>query len=155
MPNVCDDGRVRGAFILPVPGGGDARFWPYAGGGSRATLTRAINIIQSRIYRTSSSCNTYFSHLPGSLRFDDIWTDPDFWLYWDPRGNPGFYGATSGKNTTVSQFALAKGTWVTVATIVHEMAHIGGAPGAPSMAAENALPKCGLAGLVDPGRRHG
>jgi hypothetical protein len=149
MPSVNDDGTIHASFIE-----GGIRFWPYDGGASRATLKRAINIIQKNIFGKNVSCNSYFSHLPGGRSFDDIWRDPAFWINWDNRPNPGFYGATSSANPTeitISQFALNKGAWVTVATIVHEMAHVNGAPGGSSTAAEDSLPRCGLKGLVDPG----
>jgi hypothetical protein len=148
MPNVNDDGTLHASFIED-----GIRFWPYDGGASRATLKRAINIIQKNIFRKSSSCNSYFSHLPGGRSFDDIWSDPAFWINWDNRPDPGFYGATSTANPmeiTISGYALNKGAWVTAATIVHEMAHVNGAPGGSSTAAEDAMTPCGLKGLVDP-----
>jgi len=40
---------------------------------------------------------------------------------------------------------------IVAATIVHEFAHVGGAPGWPSPAAERALPKCGFGPQYDPG----
>jgi hypothetical protein len=153
MPSVNDDGRLHASFIESSVGE-DFLFWPYSGGAPRATLTRAMAIIQKNIFGKINSCNSYFANLPGGSTFDALWSDPNLWLNWDPRPNPGFYGATAGsrrKEITISNFALNRGTWVTVATIVHEMAHVNGAPGAPSMAAENALTPCGLKGLVDRG----
>lgn len=152
MPSVNDDGRIHASFIEAF-GADHIRWWPYSGGAPRATLTKAMAIIQKNIFGKINSCNTYFSHLPRGLSFDTLWSDPALWINWDPRPNPGFYGATAGsrpQEITISNFTLNKGVWVTVATIVHEMAHVNGAGGPPSMAAENALPPCGLKGLVDP-----
>lgn len=153
MPSVNDDGRLHASFIENLDNGDQVLFWPYSGGAPRATLTRAMSIIQKNIFGKINSCNSYFNHLPGGRSFDNLWSDANFWINWDPRPNPGFYGATSGARAlqiTVSNYALNRGTWVTVATIVHEMAHVNGAPGGLSMAAENALAPCGLKGLVDP-----
>jgi hypothetical protein len=40
---------------------------------------------------------------------------------------------------------------IVAATLVHEFAHIGGAPGWPSPAAEKSLPKCGFGLQYEPG----
>jgi hypothetical protein len=112
-----------------------------------------MDIIQKRI-RNMSSCNSYFSHLPGHRSFKDVWDDPGIWIHWDPRPNPGFYAATTREfpvaDITISNFALNKNEWVTAATLVHELAHVDGALGGHSTAAEDALKHCGLSGLVDP-----
>lgn len=148
MVQVSDPGTSRGSFIED-----DCRFWPYDGGAPRATLRKAMAIIQKSC-RVSSGCNSYFSHLPGRRSFREVWDDPGVWIHWDPRPDPGFYGATSHTfavaDVTISNYALNRGVWVTVATLVHELAHVNGAPGGTSRAAENALPPCGLRGLVDP-----
>ena len=152
MVLVADPGTGRGSFIRPVAGGGEARYWPFDGGGARKTLPRAIAIIEKNV-KNSSGCNNYFSHLPGHKSFKDLW-NPDVWIHWDPRADPGFYGATSHDfptaDVTISNYALNRGVWITVATLVHELAHVDLAPGAPSTAAEDALKHCGPSGLVDP-----
>jgi hypothetical protein len=154
MVTVCDPGIPRGSFARPLPGGGEARWWPFSGGTPRKTLASAMAIVQKNI-RNSSSCNNYFSRLSGTRSFKDVWDDAGVWIHWDPRGDPGFYGVTTHEfpvaDVTISNFALNKGVWVTVATLVHELAHVNGAPGGTSTAAEDALPQCGLRGLVDPG----
>jgi hypothetical protein len=168
MPNVNDDGTIHASFIESFSGPPpiEVRFWPYDGGAARKTLQRAIDIIQRNIFHKSSSCNSYFSHLPNALSFDGIWSDPAFWINWDPRPHAPFRGATATTRPleiTISQGCLVKGTWPTVATIVHEMAHLAGAfPGGfpifpltssasnPPDAAERSLLHCGLKGHFDP-----
>ncbi len=154
MVQIHDAAASRGSFIRALGGGGDARWWPYDGGGPRKTLGRALAIVQKNC-KNSSGCNSYFKHLPGGRSLKEILDDPGVWLHWDPRADPGFYGCTTTEfpvaDVTISNYALNKGVWVTVATLVHEFAHVNGAPGGSSTAAEDALPHCGLKGLVDPG----
>jgi hypothetical protein len=149
MVQVSDAGTSRGSFIQ-----NDIRFWPYNGGAPRTTLRKAMAIIQKSCL-ASGGCNSYFSHLPGGRTFKAVWEDPGVWIHWDPRPDPGFYGATSHAfsvaDVTISNFALNKGVWATVATLVHELAHVNGAPGGTSTLAEGALKPCGVGGLVDPG----
>jgi hypothetical protein len=157
MVNVNDDGRFHASFIETYPGTPfpDVRFWPYDGGGTRKTLTRAINILQKHVYKKSSSCNTYFSHLSGGRKFDDIWDDPAFFINWDPRLSVRFWGfkaTTRPMEITISQETFTKGEWFTAATIVHEMAHLAGAPGqdgSGSNAAERAKKACGFSAFFD------
>ena len=154
MVQIHDDAASRGSFIRPRPSGGEMRFWPYDGGAPRSTLGKALDILQ-RNCRNMSGCNSYFSHLPGSRSLAAILDDPGVWIHWDPRPDPGYFGATWHEfpvaDVTITNYTLNKGLWVTAATLVHEFAHVNGAPGRPSMAAENALPPCGLRGLFDPG----
>jgi hypothetical protein len=159
MPNVNDDGRTHASFIETYPGTAftEVRFWPYDGGRSRQTLRTAINIIQNNIFGKIVPCNTYFSSLPGGRTFDAVWSDPTFWIDWDPRPTANFlaFTATSRRmEVTVSERCLAQGAWVTCASIVHEMAHLNGAPGADgsgSSAAERSLLFCGLRAHFHPG----
>lgn len=162
MPHVNDDGRVHQSFILFFPGDPsvpDARFWPYDGGPIRKTLTKAINIIQKNIVGKIVTCNRYFTALPGvggpPRTFDDIWNDPLFYINFDPRPTVNFRAVSSldpahPMEITISPVAFRQSEWNVAATIVHEMAHLNGAPVAPSNAAERALPKCGLGKLFDP-----
>jgi hypothetical protein len=153
MVKVADPGSSRGSFAR-IDASGEIRWWPYDGGAARKTLAAAMDIIAKRV-KNMSGCNSYFSHLPGHRSFKDLWDDPGIWIHWDPRPDPGFYGATSHEfpvaDITISNFALSKGKWVTAATLVHELAHVDLAPGGTSTAAEDALKHCGLSGLVDPG----
>jgi hypothetical protein len=111
-------------------------------------LTRSVS-------RGQSKCNTCFKALGyriwGNGRsFDDVFDDGDIWIsyHWDT--TTGIYGFTSGKEITVSQFAIDKGVRSVAATIVHELAHVNGASGPPSIAAEATLKDCGFADQFDP-----
>src|SRR5262245_11643261 len=159
MPSVNDDGRLHASFIETFPGTKfpDVRFWPYDGGGTRKTLTKAINILQKNVYGKSSSCNTYFSHL--GKKFDDVWDDPAFFINWDPRMSVKFWAftSTSRGEITISQETFTKSEWFVAAMIVHEMAHLAGAPGqnpdgTGSLAAERALKACGFSKFFDASR---
>ena len=151
------EGNNRGSFqrTVTTPAGVtyNPRWWSYDGGKPLETLKKAMAIIQKSC-RTGSGCNSYFRRLTGRRSFKDVWDDPGVWIHWDPRGNPGFYGFTTTEfpvgDVTISNFSLNRGVWTTVATLVHELAHVNGAS-VSNMEAENALPPCGLKALFVPG----
>jgi hypothetical protein len=160
MAKVNDDGRYHASFIETYPGTPfpDVRFWPYDGGATRKTLTQAMNIIEKNVYKKSSACNSYFSHLSKGRKFDDIWSDPTFFINWDPRISVKFWAfmaTTRPMEITISQETFTKGAWFTAAMMIHEMAHLGGAPGidgSGSNAAEKALKSCGFSAFFDAAR---
>jgi hypothetical protein len=133
------------------------RFEPYPGGsGARKTLKKAMDYI--KIHTVGAhGCDGYFGKLPEGNSFTKLWNDPAFVIHWDPRNNPTyqdanhevhaypFFGITSGqkkKHITISNLCLDKGYLWVAATIVHEMAHVNGAP-VWDTSAEEALPPCG------------
>ena len=114
------------------------------------TLKRAMDIIDSRI-KGHNPCNEAFKALPGGKSFADIWKDQTVWINYDSSNKQGKYGAThrSSKNITISRYALRMGRWTVAATLVHELAHVNGAPGDDTQA-EDTLKSCLLNGLHDP-----
>jgi hypothetical protein len=116
-----------------------------------ATLQRAIKIIDTRI-KGNQPCDKAFKALPGGKSFAQIWADASVWISYDPDNSGHKYGATlrSIKEVTISQFSLKMGHWTVAATLVHELAHVNGAPGGASHAAEGTLKHCLLPGLEDP-----
>ena len=65
----------------------------------------------------------------------------------------GFYGAThsNDKDICISAWCLDNtNRWMVAATIVHEFAHIAGAPGGASHSAEKAADKCGFKPQYNP-----
>jgi len=151
MISVNDDGRTHASFSETYPGTPfpEVLFWPYDGGKPRQVLRQAIGIIQSNIVGKMTPCNTYFATLPLGKTFDEIWNE-GFWINWHPRSGEQFdaFSATSRpKEITFSNDGLSRGAWAVVASIVHEMAHLNGAPGVDgsgSNAAEQSLLHCGL-----------
>ncbi|HET6145976.1 MAG TPA: hypothetical protein VFH68_00465 [Polyangia bacterium] len=123
---------------------------PYTSLAHQTTLRGAMHIIQTRI-TTHAPCNTAFKALPGGRTLQQIWADPNIWINFDPANNAGDYAATRGNDVTITAFALNKGRWTVAATLVHELAHVGGAPGGTSPLAEQALLPCLLGDLRQPG----
>ena len=77
----------------------------------------------------------------------------DIWISYHSRTGDGFFGLTSTKRPkeiTITGDAFAGGIRVVAATIVHELAHVNGAPGAPSSMAEGSLNSCGFGDQFNP-----
>jgi hypothetical protein len=111
------------------------------------TLKRAIAIIQNRI-RGHKDCEDSFADLPGNdgsggRTFSDMWNDFTIWLNYDPDNGGSEWGWTEPdlypNDVVITQFTLRMGRWSTAGTIIHEMAHLNGAPGGDSKAAETTL----------------
>jgi hypothetical protein len=130
----------------PLPGGYE--YLPYTNSKHLATLRAAINTINHRI-NGHARCDAAFKALPGGRTFAQIWGDMSVWINFDPSQAVGSYGATRGKNITITAYALAQGHWTTAATLVHELAHVNGAPGTTHQA-EGVLRHCLLANLENP-----
>lgn len=114
-----------------------------------STLRSAISIIETKI-KNNKPCNEAFKKLPSGKTFLQIWNDPSIWISFDPTNIGGRYGATLGKkHVTLPSFSLRMGQWTTAATLVHELAHVGGAGGNDSKA-EDVLRRCLLKDLHDP-----
>ena len=118
------------------------------------TVRDALDLIKSTALG-QSKCNACFQALrngwwifaSGGRTFDDVFNDQDIWIsyHWDK--SAGFDGLTSmkkEKEITISQSAFDRGLRAVAATIVHELAHVNGAPAAPSTAAESTLQNCGF-----------
>ena len=105
-----------------------------------AEVQRAFVIIDGRI-KGHEPCNAAFKRLPNGRSFADLWNDPNIWVSYDPDGRATKYGGRLGNDITLSQYTCRMGHWTLVATLVHELAHVGGAGGkAPD--AENTLKAC-------------
>ena len=99
------------------------------------------------------SCNCAFAKLPGRRDFASVWRDPDVFVSFNPNTDPGLFGITYKKDVAIAsrvfQFPEAVG-WI-AATLVHELAHVNGAPGGmESKAAEATLPPCGFSDKFNP-----
>jgi hypothetical protein len=103
-------------------------------------VQRAFNIINARI-KGYAPCNAVFQALPRGRSFADLWNDPNVWVSYDPDGRPTKFGGTKGNEITLSQYACRMGHWTIVATLVHELAHVGGA-GGRNRDAESTLKAC-------------
>lgn len=96
------------------------------------------------IARTMASADVYFRGLPNGRSLTDLLADSTIWVNFDP--NMIEFGRT---NTTFGEIAIGPpsyriGKWTVLATLIHELAHIDGAPGGTDRRAEEALLACGL-----------
>lgn len=132
--NVVGSGHVAPARI---------RHWqwlPFTDATYLLEVQRAFNIIDARI-KGHAPCNAAFRALPGGRSFADLWLDPSIWVSYDPDGRATKFGGRLGKDITLSRYTCAMGRWAVVATLVHELAHVGGA-GGDNQDAENTLEAC-------------
>ncbi len=112
-------------------------------------LNHAIHTITARI-TGSHTCNAAFRALPRGRSFADIWADRNIWISYDPNPQADRYGATLGNDVTITAFSLRIGFWTVAATLIHELAHVDGAPGGNNHAAEATLRQCLLRNLENP-----
>src|SRR5262245_54711428 len=88
--------------------------------------------------------NAYFKALPGGRTLTSLLADPSIWVNFAPA--MPYYGETEavgGAEIAISGMSVGRGRWTILATLIHELAHAGGADGA-GRAAEEALIACGL-----------
>ncbi len=107
-----------------------------------------MNLIGSRIV-AHEPCNRAFAALPGRRTLLAVWSDPRVWINFDTSRTGQDFGETTDFDITITQYALTLGHWTTAATLIHELAHVDGAPGTDRQA-EATLLKCMLPGPHDP-----
>jgi len=147
MPKINVQGSGH-AGPAPLPGGHQYLVYPNAHPHYLQTLKHSIHIIDTKI-KSYQPCNDAFRALPGGRTLLQVWSDPDVWINFDPSLNHGDYGATRGKDITITAFSLRMGYWTVAATLVHELAHVNGASGT-THDAEGTLHSCLLKNLEDP-----
>jgi hypothetical protein len=135
--------------VGPVAFVGGHSYLSYTDAAYLATLKSAIAIINNRI-KSYKPCNDAFKALPGGKTLAGLWADATIWINFDPSKVVKDFGATRGKDITITAYSLRMGRWTVAATLVHEMAHVNGAGGGDAKA-EDTLLKCLLHGLHDPG----
>ncbi|MGI8743137.1 MAG: hypothetical protein ACR2NN_11325 [Bryobacteraceae bacterium] len=132
----------------PAALAGGHQYLSYSDAHFLATLRRAMHTLQSRI-RGQAPCDNAFRSLPGGRTFSQVRADPAVWINFDPSRRGGDYGATRGKEITITAYSLSMGPWTVAATLVHELAHVNGASGS-THDAEATLRSCLLRGLENP-----
>ena len=114
-----------------------------------SVLQFAVSTINNKI-KHHSPCNKAFEALPGGLSLRDLIHRRSIWISYDPNGQNEYYGVTLGRDIAISAYALRMGVWTTTATLVHELAHVDGAPGGADHQAEGVLVDCLMANLHNP-----
>ncbi len=97
-----------------------------------------------RITREITGANTYFRTLPGGRSLSDLLNDGSLWVNYDPVMLE--FGRTNNvhREMAIGIPAFRIGRWTVLATLVHELAHINGAPGGNDRRAEEAVLACGM-----------
>lgn len=135
-----------------------ARPFPTATAHDRLRLSKlnaAIRFIQQAIVHgiggynsaTPNRCNIAFSALPRRRTFAQVWNDQDIWISFSGDPNPLNYGwsVETTKDLAISDGSFNRDWRFVAASLVHELAHINGAPGDDSPLAEDTLLSCGFA----------
>lgn len=141
MAKINTPGSGHGNFTS----GAGNRYWEYSEEKCLAMLKRAVFILDHNV-KGMRPCNKCFEKLPGGRTFDDVWADNSVWINFEPRDTVGWYGITygvGGKDISISLSAFNKGRWWVAGTLVHELAHVNGAPISTAQADETLL-CCGL-----------
>lgn len=144
--------------LINIPGSGHGRFtsaagnryWEYDSFSTLFTLAKAYYMINQRSYG-NPACNACFTTLPNGKDFDDTWDAMDVWVNFESRSDRGWYGITygvGGKDISISQSAFNKGTEWVAGTLVHELAHVNGAPTTTAQA-DVTLLCCGFAAAYE------
>ena len=133
------------AHATPV---GRHQWLPYSDARKKKVVEDALFILKHNI-KGSRPCNRCFEALSGGRSFDDVLGDAGVFISFDPANRQGDFGATIGSDVTITDFSIRMGRWTVAATLVHELAHVNGAPG-DTHDAENTLTCCGLGALHDP-----
>ncbi len=98
-----------------------------------------------RITREIPSANRYFKTLPNGRSLTELLDDSSIWINHDPTSTD--WGATSiahPKEMSIDSLSFRWGRWSVLATLVHELAHVNGAPGGNDKRAEEAVLHCGM-----------
>jgi hypothetical protein len=88
--------------------------------------------------------DVYFRSLPNGRSLRSLLADRSIWINFTHELPLPGVGITMGKEIGLSHWAFMQGRLIVLATLIHELAHVGGAPGTPSQAAEEAALHCGL-----------
>lgn len=131
----------------PAPNSG-WQWLPFPSSSDLHAVNHAVHIINAKI-KGSKTCAAAFKALPRGRTFADVWVDHSIWVSYDPGTQAGRYGATLGKEITISAYSLRVGYWTVAATLIHELAHVDRAPGT-NHDAEATLRNCLLSNLEDP-----
>lgn len=97
-----------------------------------------------RITREIVSADEYFRTLPLGRSLTDLLNDGSLWVNFDPVMTEFGRTNTVHREIAIGKSAFRIGRWTVLATLVHELAHIDGAPGGNDRRAEEALLHCGL-----------
>jgi hypothetical protein len=97
------------------------------------------------IAKTMPGADRYFSTLPGGRSLTSLLNDSSIWINFDPSMTEfGAQSVAHNNEIAIGPAAFRIGRWTVLATLIHELAHVDGAPGGTDRRAEEALLRCGL-----------
>jgi hypothetical protein len=132
------------------------KWLPFTDDAQIQQMIDAFMVINSKVIWDKTilkSCNRAFANLPGRRDFATVWRDPGIYVSFNPNPDPALSGITWKKDITLSSwlFKNPNAARLIAGTLVHELAHVNGAPGGmESKAAEATLPPCGFDDLFNP-----
>jgi hypothetical protein len=137
--------------VAPSPDTDGTSWDAYSDPKIKNTLERALFILKHNV-RGMRPCDDCFKTLPGGRTFTEVFDDSTVFISFDSAGpDSGATNAVSGKDVTINFREFRVGRWAVAATIVHELAHVNGAPGGSSPLAESMLNCCGFRAHFRPG----
>ena len=123
------------------------------------TIAWAVNRAR-RIVRDNPPCNRHFQSLPNGRTLANIVADNTVFIHYNattpalgltgPARPP--FPRPQTFDVAISEVAFRRGRWTVLATLIHELAHVNGAPGGGSHQAERALFHCGFGNRSEAGR---
>ncbi len=142
--------NVAGSGHTPPATNGGIAFTPYnitTLKGQKKMIDQALWILKNNL-KGYKPCNDCFTALPGGQTFDALMASNSVRIsysansVWSTIGG-NIFALTIGNDITVTQFSFNKGVWSVAATLVHELAHVNGAPNSTHQA-EGTLLCCGM-----------
>ena len=120
------------------------------------TVVLAVKKIVERLLSDRfvlAACEVTFKALPLRKTLTDVWNDPDVWFSFNSLNHPFAFGTTLQGTKEISignfPFIFPDAPGVVAATMIHEMAHVAGAP-RDTDEAERTLLKCGFGDYFSP-----
>ena len=97
-----------------------------------------------------AACRDAFCALPLRRSLEAVWTDPAVSISYTPSARVRGYTDIGTKLIVMTFDGLMRSPREIAATLLHELAHLNGAPAGATLMAESLLPRCGFADLYDP-----
>jgi len=97
------------------------------------------------VAKNKPAADVYYRTLSGGKSLTNLLADGSIWVnYHATKNDYGYQSVAHPKEIAISNLAYRIGRWTVLATLVHELAHVNGAPGGASKDAERAVLACGL-----------